>query len=62
MEQLDRIKELGCDSAQGYYFSKPLRPRDAGKVLKRQVDQGNPAYDLEDLAYRTEKRRLASAG
>jgi EAL domain-containing protein (putative c-di-GMP-specific phosphodiesterase class I) len=62
MEQLDRIRELGCNSAQGFYFSKPLRPKDAGKVLRRQVEQQRPAYDLDDLAYRTEKRRLAEAG
>jgi diguanylate cyclase (GGDEF)-like protein len=62
LEQLERIKELGCGSAQGFYFSKPLRAKDAAKVLKRQVDQGAPAYDLEDLRYRTQKRRLANAG
>jgi EAL domain-containing protein (putative c-di-GMP-specific phosphodiesterase class I) len=62
LEQLERIKELGCGSAQGFYFSKPLRAKDATKVLKRQVEQNGPAYDLEDLRYRTQKRRLANAG
>jgi diguanylate cyclase (GGDEF)-like protein len=62
MEQLDKIKELGCDLAQGYYFARPLRPKEAAKALRRQVETHRPAYDLEDLAYRTRKRRLASAG
>lgn len=32
-DQLDCIKKLGCDMAQGYYFSKPLLPEDFEQYL-----------------------------
>lgn len=32
-EQLTRVKSLGCDLAQGNYFSKPLSSKAAGKLL-----------------------------
>lgn len=33
-EQLDILRELGCDQIQGYYFSKPLAADDFTKFLK----------------------------
>lgn len=33
-EQLDYLKEQGCDEAQGYYFSKPLNVTDLEALLK----------------------------
>ena len=27
-EQLDTLKQLGCDEIQGYYYSRPLSPQD----------------------------------
>ena len=32
-EQLDRLRELGCDTGQGYYFAKPLPSDAAGKLF-----------------------------
>lgn len=32
-EQLDILRAMECDTIQGYYFSKPLHPDDAEKVL-----------------------------
>lgn len=34
-EELDRVKALGCNAAQGYYFSKPLSVEAYDKVLSR---------------------------
>lgn len=33
-EQLERLKEIGCNYAQGYYFSKPIPHRDFEALLK----------------------------
>lgn len=32
-EQLNILKDLGCDKAQGYYFSKPIPPEEFEKLL-----------------------------
>jgi diguanylate cyclase (GGDEF)-like protein len=34
-EQVARLKELACESGQGFYFSKPLTRDDASEVLRR---------------------------
>jgi len=34
-EQLDLIKELGCESAQGYLFSKPVNANEISMLLNR---------------------------
>lgn len=34
-EQVDELRILGCESAQGYYFSKSLSPDEAFKVIQR---------------------------
>lgn len=35
-EQLVRLRELGCESGQGYYFSKPLTPTAATSLVEMQ--------------------------
>ncbi len=32
-EQLDILKKMGCDKAQGYYFSKPIPKEEFEKLL-----------------------------
>ena len=34
-EQLDELKNLGCDYVQGYYFSKPLPPDEIKKCIRQ---------------------------
>lgn len=33
-EQLDHLKVLGCDYAQGYYFSKPVEANDILELIE----------------------------
>jgi diguanylate cyclase (GGDEF)-like protein len=35
--QLEYLKEIGCDYAQGYYFSKPVTPEDITEMLESQA-------------------------
>ena len=32
--QMKTLKEYGCDIIQGYYYSKPICPRDFEKYIK----------------------------
>jgi Amt family ammonium transporter len=42
-EQLDRLQSINCDRAQGYMFSKPMAPADAGNMIRAAVLQGGPS-------------------
>jgi diguanylate cyclase (GGDEF)-like protein/PAS domain S-box-containing protein len=35
--QIERLRELGCEFGQGYYFSQPLEPKAALQFLRQQV-------------------------
>jgi len=43
LEQLETLKAMGCDSLQGYYFSKPVPPADIPGLLDRIWEMGGPA-------------------
>lgn len=45
-EQLDFLWQLGCDSAQGFWFSEPMPAEDLARVLKREERFGNSAFLL----------------
>jgi diguanylate cyclase (GGDEF)-like protein/PAS domain S-box-containing protein len=40
---LERIRRLGCELGQGYFFSKPLEVEQANQLLKEQSQRGNAA-------------------
>ena len=33
IQQVERLRSLGCESCQGYHFSKPLNPEDAERYM-----------------------------
>ena len=39
-EQLERLQSINCDRAQGYMFSKPMAPEDAGNMIRAAVLEG----------------------
>ncbi|NET88150.1 MAG: EAL domain-containing protein [Kamptonema sp. SIO1D9] len=47
--QLEKLQELGCESAQGYFFSKPVDSKVAGELIR--IMQKTPAK-IFDLAER----------
>ena len=35
--QLERLREMGCDHAQGYHFCRPLPPEDMTRWLAERL-------------------------
>jgi EAL domain-containing protein (putative c-di-GMP-specific phosphodiesterase class I) len=48
-EQLQRLRELGCRIAQGFYFSRPLPTEEADALLRRNL-LGGGSWRLRDLS------------
>ena len=44
-EQMERLKELGCDIIQGYYFSKPLPSDRFAELIKSDMKENRYAYN-----------------
>ena len=40
-EQVKRLRELGCDSLQGYFFSRPMPPEEISALLAKSRDRGH---------------------
>lgn len=57
--QLEKLRELGCQIGQGFYFAKPLAQPHARQMVERQA-AGKAAFDLEALADGYRDRRLRS--
>ena len=58
-EQLERVRALGCTLGQGFYFARPLRPKQASALLQRQIDN-QTVFDFVKLAdgYRDHRLRV----
>ena len=57
--QLEKLRELGCRTGQGFYFAKPLAQAHATQLVERQAE-GRIAFDLEALADSYRDCRLRS--
>lgn len=58
-EQLERLRELGCEIGQGFYFAKPLTQSQAAQLVERQA-AGKVVFDLAAMADGYRDRRLRS--
>lgn len=57
-EQLDYLVESGCDKVQGYYFSKPLPPDEAIRMVQKESN-----YFIFSLYFVSSKpKRLGNTG
>ena len=56
-EQLERLREIGCDYVQGYYFAKPMPSAEYEKLLKDQVNRP-AAWTKTKLRDRTERKSM----
>lgn len=43
--QLEELQKIGCDTGQGYYFSRPMPADAASELLRRKAD----GYEIRDL-------------
>ena len=59
-EQLSFLRELDCDTGQGYYFSKPLHPDDANALVLPGMNRGLYLPNLALIQENEEQEELAS--
>ena len=48
-EELERIKKIGCDYGQGYYFSRPLCKQEFEEKYKNQQTEASQTAELQDV-------------
>ena len=58
-EQLEKLRDLGVNTGQGFYFAKPLAHNHATALVERQA-AGKPVFDLDAMAHGYRDRRLRS--
>jgi diguanylate cyclase (GGDEF)-like protein len=58
-EQLEKLRSLGCETGQGFYFAKPLPMAQARQLVELQA-AGKVVFDLAAMAEGYRDRRLRS--
>ena len=44
-QQIEILKQIGCDEIQGYWYSKPLKEEDYDKLLQTEnISKGGGQY------------------
>jgi diguanylate cyclase (GGDEF)-like protein len=61
-QQLDFLRELGCDEIQGYYFSKPVPPLEFAKLLQNNACLQPKEIKEPSVSFRLVKGTGASEG
>lgn len=44
-EQVEYLKDYGCEAVQGYYYSKPLPEREFEELVRENLDNSSDTYD-----------------
>ena len=55
-EQLNALRDLGCDTVQGYYFSEPVPPSKFGRFLQ----EGKLAAEEAQIAARNAEQKIGA--
>ncbi len=59
-EQLNVLRDLGCDIVQGYYFSKPVPAGEFSAFLTNALEQRRAAHEAEEAAAAAEEEEEAA--
>ena len=61
-EQLQALKEMGCDLVQGYYFSRPLPPEEYERFVQERKQLDEPVGRITRTASRLVSRKESTFG
>ncbi len=48
-EQVEQLREMGCDAVQGYIFAKPMPVNDFGQFYKNWCDSGGQQWEIDEI-------------
>jgi EAL domain-containing protein (putative c-di-GMP-specific phosphodiesterase class I) len=57
--QVDRLRQFGCDLAQGFFFSRPVDAETAGALVLREIEVLDRTVSTNDGPRPRRRRRLA---